>query len=181
MSTSWLTDWVWLTDWAWPTERAWLVDQGFMDLLLIDRGLSLIALLGGLLVGAIFFIGLHQTLRALPQAAHPVRLLALSLALRFALVAGAGWLLLQTGGSWLQILIALAAMMLMRWLITRWLLQPLRLRADPIRRTDPKDPTEPTVATGRIKPTWRIGRIGRMEQTLQPTTVDTKTSREPPK
>jgi F1F0 ATPase subunit 2 len=117
-----------------------------VPILLTDSGLSVLALLGGLAVGWAFFFGLRLTVRALPGSEHPVRLLGISLVLRFALVAGAGWLLLQVGGGWVQILIALAAMMLMRLLILRRSLDPGldpgagpgRLRARTLQRAAPR-------------------------------------------
>jgi F1F0 ATPase subunit 2 len=109
---------------------------------LTDSGLSVLALLGGIAVGWAFFFGLRLTVRALPGSEHPAWLLGISLVLRFALVAGAGWLLLQVGGGWMQILIALAAMMLMRLLILRRSLDagpgPGRLRARTTQRAVPR-------------------------------------------
>jgi F1F0 ATPase subunit 2 len=118
-----------------------------VPILLTDSGLSVLALLGGLAVGWAFFFGLRLTVRALPGSEHPVRLLGISLMLRFALVAGAGWLLLQVGGGWVQILIALAAMMLMRLLILRRSLDAGargagRLRSPGMRRAVPRTATD---------------------------------------
>lgn len=125
MSASWFTD-------------SGLTDLGIMELARTDLGLSILALLGGLAVGWAFYDGLRRTVCALPDTEHPVRLLAFSLALRFSLVAAFGWLLLTAGGGWPQILIALAAMIVMRWLIMRSTLRTRRSRAAAMERTVPQ-------------------------------------------
>lgn len=99
-----------------------------------DLSLSVVALLGGLAVGWAFFYGLLRTVRMLPGSEHPARLLALSLVMRLALLAGAGWLLLQVGGGWVQILLALAGVMLMRLLILRRSLPPTSPPTQPVSR-----------------------------------------------
>ena len=109
MNTSW-----WLAPWSW------------------DLSLSIIALLGGLIVGWAFFYGLLRTVQALPGSEHPLRLLALSLVMRLALLAGAGWLLLRIGGGWVQILLALAGVMLMRLLLLRRSLPSTSPAAQPV-------------------------------------------------
>jgi len=53
----------------------------------------MLAFIGGLAVGWIFFYGLHRTVRALPETGRPALLLGGSLLLRMGLLLGAGWLL----------------------------------------------------------------------------------------
>jgi F1F0 ATPase subunit 2 len=79
----------------------------------------LLALLGGSLVGWVFFHGLRRTLQALPEARHPGLLIGISLLLRLALLLGAGWLLFRLGGELEHLLAAFVGVMLVRFLLLR--------------------------------------------------------------
>jgi F1F0 ATPase subunit 2 len=92
----------------------------------------LLAFLGGLAVGWVFFYGLHRTVRALPEADRPALLLVASLLLRMGLLLGAGWLLLRLGGDLEHLLSAFIGIMLVRFLLLR------RLGS---RRTQSEDPS----------------------------------------
>jgi F1F0 ATPase subunit 2 len=92
----------------------------------------LLAFLGGLAVGWIFFYGLHRTVRALPEADRPALLLVASLMLRMGLLLGGGWLLFRLGGGLEHLLTAFVGVMLVRFLLLR------RLGS---RRTQSEDPS----------------------------------------
>jgi F1F0 ATPase subunit 2 len=79
----------------------------------------LLAFIGGLAVGWVFFYGLHRTVRALPEADRPALLLVASLLLRMGLLLGAGWLLLRLGGDLEHLLSAFIGIMLVRFLLLR--------------------------------------------------------------
>lgn len=79
----------------------------------------LLAFLGGLAVGWVFFYGLHRTVRALPGADRPALLLVASLMLRMGLLLGAAWLLFSTGGRLEHLLAAFVGVMLVRFLLLR--------------------------------------------------------------
>ena len=92
----------------------------------------LLALLGGLTVGWVFFYGLHRTVRSLPGSDRPALLLIVSLLLRMVLLLGAGWLLFRLGGGLEHLLAAFVGIMLARFLLLR------RLGRD---RTESKEPS----------------------------------------
>lgn len=79
----------------------------------------LLAFLGGLAVGWVFFYGLHHTVRALPGADRPALLLIASLLLRLGLLLGAAWLLFRAGGRLEHLLTAFVGVMLVRFLLLR--------------------------------------------------------------
>ena len=79
----------------------------------------LLAFLGGLAVGWVFFYGLHRTVRALPGSDQPALLLVVSLLLRMGLLLGAGWLLFRLGGELEHLLAAFVGVMLVRFLLLR--------------------------------------------------------------
>lgn len=79
----------------------------------------LIAFLGGLALGWVFFYGLHRTVRALPGSDRPALLLIISLLLRMGLVLGAGWLLFRLGGGLEHLLAAFVGVVLARILLLR--------------------------------------------------------------
>jgi F1F0 ATPase subunit 2 len=70
-------------------------------------------------MGSLYFGGLWYTVRQLPTASHPARLLLVSFALRLGLLLGAIYLL--AGSHWSYLLTALAGVWLARTLlIHRW-------------------------------------------------------------
>jgi F1F0 ATPase subunit 2 len=79
----------------------------------------LLAFLGGLAAGWVFFYGLHRTVRALPGSERPALLLIVSLLLRMGLLLGAGWLLFRLGGGLEHLLAAFIGVMLVRFLLLR--------------------------------------------------------------
>lgn len=78
-----------------------------------------LALACGLLVGWIFFYGLHRTVQALPSARRPALLLGASLLARMALLLLGCWLLILAGAGWQQLLAALFGILAMRLLVLR--------------------------------------------------------------
>jgi len=74
------------------------------------------AFTAGLILGAAYFIALWQTVRRLPSAASPVRLMLGSLVLRLALLAGAFYFIM--GGHWERLALALVGFVVMRKIIT---------------------------------------------------------------
>lgn len=54
----------------------------------------------GAMMGALFFLGLAVGMRWALRSAAPVRLLALSAALRIAALLGVGWIVVGQGGPW---------------------------------------------------------------------------------
>lgn len=79
----------------------------------------LVAFLGGLTIGWVFFYGLHHTVRSLPGSDRPALLLIVSLLLRMGLVLGAGWLLFRLGGGLEHLVAAFVGVMLARFLLLR--------------------------------------------------------------
>ena len=76
-----------------------------------------LAFMTGLGLGAFYFITLWRTLRNLPEAAHPVRLLLGSFALRMA-VALAGFYFVMSG-HWERLALALMGFIFMKVILTR--------------------------------------------------------------
>jgi F1F0 ATPase subunit 2 len=74
------------------------------------------AFTAGLALGAVYFIALWQTVRRLPQAASPVRLMLGSLILRMAILTLGFYLVM--GGHWERLAVALAGFILMRKILT---------------------------------------------------------------
>jgi len=54
----------------------------------------------GTVVGALFFVGLAYGMRLALRSAAPVKLLALSAALRIISLLGVGWVVVTQGGPW---------------------------------------------------------------------------------
>jgi F1F0 ATPase subunit 2 len=79
----------------------------------------LLAFLGGLAAGWVFFYGLHRTVQALPRADRPGLLLVVSLLMRMGLLLGAGWLLFRLGGDLTHLLAAFVGVVLVRFLLLR--------------------------------------------------------------
>ena len=70
----------------------------------------------GLSLGAFYFIALWQTVRRMPSAASPVRLMLGSLALRAAVLAVGFYFIM--GGHWERLAVALAGFVVMRKILT---------------------------------------------------------------
>ncbi len=70
----------------------------------------------GLVLGAFYFIALWQTVRRMPSAASPVRLMLGSLALRAAVLAVGFYFIM--GGHWERLAVALAGFVVMRKILT---------------------------------------------------------------
>ena len=71
---------------------------------------------GGLL-GFLYFMGLWQTVQKLTQAKSPARVVAVSFALRTAMVLG-GFYVLMGAGHWERLVAALTGFILMRKILT---------------------------------------------------------------
>jgi len=80
-------------------------------------GAVMLAFLTGIAIGAIYFAGLWETVRGLPDAKRPVRRMALSFALRAALALAGFWLVLQ--GGWESLAAAMVGFLAMREILLR--------------------------------------------------------------
>lgn len=76
-----------------------------------------LVLLGGAVLGFLFFGGLWWTLRALPTARHPALIMFASYFARMALVV-LGFFLLM-GGEWQRLVVAFVGFMIVRFLMIR--------------------------------------------------------------
>ncbi len=80
-------------------------------------GELLFSFLTGIGLGGVYFAGLWETIRRLPDAEHPVRRMALSYALRMTLALTGFYLVMQ--GQWERLAAAMVGFLLMRELILR--------------------------------------------------------------
>jgi len=80
-------------------------------------GELLFSFLAGIGLGGAYFAGLWETVRKLPDAEKPVRRVALSFALRMALVLSGFYLVMQ--GDWQRLAAAMVGFLLMRELLLR--------------------------------------------------------------
>ena len=71
----------------------------------------------GIALGGVYFAGLWETVRKLPDAKRPVRRIALSFALRAALALAGFWLVLQ--GGWESLAAAMVGFLAMREILLR--------------------------------------------------------------
>jgi F1F0 ATPase subunit 2 len=71
----------------------------------------------GIALGGVYFAGLWETVRKLPDAEKPVRRMALSFALRTALALTGFYLVMQ--GDWQRLAAALVGFLLMREILLR--------------------------------------------------------------
>jgi F1F0 ATPase subunit 2 len=71
----------------------------------------------GIVLGGVYFAGLWETVRKLPDAEKPVRRVALSFALRMALALSGFYLVMQ--GGWECLAAAMVGFLLMRELLLR--------------------------------------------------------------
>jgi len=78
------------------------------------------ALIVGLVLGAFYFIALWRTVRKLPSAASPARLMLGSFILRMAVVM-AGFYLIMDGGHWERLAAALIGFIIIRKILTNHL------------------------------------------------------------
>jgi len=77
----------------------------------------LISFIVGAAIGVIYFAGLWETVRKLPDAEKPVRRVALSYALRMALALSGFYFVMQ--GEWERLAAAMVGFLLMRELLLR--------------------------------------------------------------
>lgn len=83
-------------------------------------GVSLILVfLAGMSLGAFYFAVLWQTVRRLPEASFPARLLLAGLLFRLGVVLPAFYLLMA--GQWRRSVVALGGFILIRGILTRFL------------------------------------------------------------
>ena len=80
-------------------------------------GELLFSLFIGIALGGVYFAGLWETVRKLPDAEKPVRRMALSFALRTALALTGFYLVMQ--GDWQRLAAALVGFLLMREILLR--------------------------------------------------------------
>ena len=80
-------------------------------------GELLFSFLTGIGLGGVYFAGLWETIRRLPDVEKPVRRMALSYALRMALALTGFYLVMQ--GQWERLAAAMVGFLLMRELILR--------------------------------------------------------------
>jgi len=71
----------------------------------------------GMVLGSFYFAVLWQTVRRLPEASHPARLLLTSLLIRMGVVLPAFYLVMA--GRWERIAVALGGFVVMREILTR--------------------------------------------------------------
>ena len=71
----------------------------------------------GIALGGVYFAGLWETVRKLPDAEKPARRVALSFALRMTLVLSGFYLVMQ--GDWQRLAAALVGFLLMREILLR--------------------------------------------------------------
>ena len=79
----------------------------------------LIPLVAGGLIGVLYFSGLWQTVRRLPDAPRPWRLLAVSYLQRLVLALGGFYLLMD--GAWERLAAAVAGFIVVRVVMTKFL------------------------------------------------------------
>jgi F1F0 ATPase subunit 2 len=78
----------------------------------------LISFIVGAAIGVIYFAGLWETIRRLPDVEKPVRRIALSYALRMTLALSGFYFVMQ--GEWERLAVAMVGFLLMRgWLLRR--------------------------------------------------------------
>ena len=78
----------------------------------------LISFIVGAAIGGVYFAGLWETIRRLPDVENPVRRMALSYALRMALALSGFYFVMQ--GEWERLAAAMVGFLLMRgWLLRR--------------------------------------------------------------
>jgi len=80
-------------------------------------GELLFSLFIGIALGGVYFAGLWETVRKLPDAAKPVRRMALSFALRTALALSGFYLVMQ--GDWQRLAAAMVGFLVMREILLR--------------------------------------------------------------
>jgi F1F0 ATPase subunit 2 len=85
------------------------------------------AFAAGLALGAFYFIGLWQTVRRLPSAVSPVRLILGSIVLRLAVLTGGFYFIM--GGHWERLAVALLGFVVMRKILTYRLGSPRAVEA----------------------------------------------------
>ena len=78
----------------------------------------LVVFAAGMALGGFYFAILWQTVRRLPTAAHPARLLLTSLTIRMGIVLPSFYLLMA--GQWKRIVVALVGFVVMREILTRF-------------------------------------------------------------
>ena len=93
--------------------------------------LSSVVILGisfaaGVAIGAFYFIALWQTVRRLPQAASPARLMLGSLIVRMAVALG-GFYLITGTGQWDRLALAMLGFWVMRKILTLRLGPPAKV------------------------------------------------------
>lgn len=93
----------------------------------VALGEILPSVLGGTVIGALFFGGLWLTVRRIPRSRHPALLMFSSLILRLAL-AGAGFYWVMDGSA-VRLLSALAGFLAVRWVLTGRLARLAEARA----------------------------------------------------
>lgn len=80
-------------------------------------GTVMLSFLTGIAIGGIYFAGLWETVRRLPDAKKPIRRMALSFALRAAMALAGFWVVLQ--GGWVGLVAAMAGFLTMREILLR--------------------------------------------------------------
>jgi len=87
------------------------------ELNMITTIILFLAFIAGLVLGAIYFIALWRTVKKLPEASHPVRLMLGSFVLRMT-VALAGFYFVMSG-HWERLAVALMGFLFMKVILTR--------------------------------------------------------------
>jgi F1F0 ATPase subunit 2 len=78
----------------------------------------LFAVLAGVMLGLVFFVGLWWTVRRGLSTRHPAGLFLVSLVLRMTVAIGGFWWV--AGGQWDRLLACLVGFLLVRLVMTRW-------------------------------------------------------------
>jgi len=69
-------------------------------MIIVDWAAVFVGVALGVVVGALFFMGLAAGMRLALRSATPVKVLGLSAGLRIMALLGSGWLVLTYGGAW---------------------------------------------------------------------------------
>jgi F1F0 ATPase subunit 2 len=77
-----------------------------------------VSFIAGVALGGFYFTALWKTVRRLPTCEHPVRLMLISFVMRAAVLAGGLYLIMN--GHWERLAAAVAGLMVMRIILTRF-------------------------------------------------------------
>ncbi|MGD2084517.1 MAG: ATP synthase subunit I [Chromatiales bacterium] len=83
-----------------------------------DYALITLSAAAGLVLGAVYFLGLWVTVRRLPEAEHPMVLLGISLVTRMSVLLTGLWLI-GRDGHWERLVAAMVGVVLARFLVMR--------------------------------------------------------------